>query len=148
MIFFYAITNPVIAPTGLGSGSGAEIIGRLLARIFAASLAIGAIAFLLYLVYGAFRWLTAGDDKTQLQTARGTMTQALIGLTILASIFAIARIVGILLGIENFPDVINWPTITGGSSCLGGGADCTSDPTVCCNSCIYTGSPVTGSYCN
>ena len=98
-------------PANLGEDTGENIIARLLARFFAAALATGAIAFLIYLVYGAFRWLTAGDDKTQLTAARSTMTQALIGLTILASIFAIARILSILLGLGEFPDAITWPTI-------------------------------------
>lgn len=109
------ITNPAL-PTSLGNDAGENIIARLLARFFGASLAIGSLAFLLYLVYGAFRWLTAGDDKGQLQTARNTMTQAFIGLTIMASIFAIAHILGILLGLDcpggSFPDVICWPQVT------------------------------------
>ena len=87
------IINPVIGVLGLGgTAEGQNTIGRLLARVFSAALAIGAIAFLLYLVLGAFRWLTAGDNKGQLEAARSTIFQALIGLIILASIFAIARI--------------------------------------------------------
>ena len=116
-VFAAEIFNPAL-PTPLGSGGntqGPNIVGALMARFFAAGLAIGAIAFLMYLVYGAFRWLTSGEDKAQLQAAKNTMTQALIGLTILASIFAIARVVGALLGLNcggaSFPDVICWPTV-------------------------------------
>ncbi len=97
-------------PTG-----GENIIGRLLARVFSAALAAGAIGFLLYLVFGAFRWLTAGDNKGQVESARSTITQALIGIVLLASIFAIGRIVGTLLGLQcnglSFPDVICWPEV-------------------------------------
>ena len=110
------IINPVIGALGLGgTAEGQNTIGRLLARVFSAGLAVGAIAFLLYLFYGAFRWLIAGDNKGQLEAARSTIFQALIGLTILASIFAIARIVGLILGLEcegqRFPDVICWPQV-------------------------------------
>lgn len=109
------IINPAL-PDILGSGCTAEssnIVARLLARFFATALAVGAVAFLLYLVYGAFRWLTGGADKANLEAAKATMTQALIGIILLASVFAVARIVGTLLGLgcegEDFPDVICFP---------------------------------------
>lgn len=120
-VYAQPIVNPALTTELGGDPDGEAVVGRLLARFFSSALAVAAILFLLYLVYGAFKWLTAGADKAQLQAAQGTMTQALIGLTILASVFAAARIVGTLLGLEcpagKFPDVICWPGInapTGG----------------------------------
>ena len=120
------IINPAVTVELGGDPDGEAVVGRLLARFFSSALAVAAILFLLYLVSGAYKWLTSGADKAQLQAAQGTMTQALIGLTILASIFAAARIVGILLGLScpagNFPDVICWPGIPTAATPTGGGA--------------------------
>lgn len=107
------ICNPALSASIGCDPQGENILARALARYFAAFLALGAIAFLIYLVYGAFRWLTAGENKGQLDAAKSTITQSLIGLTILASVFAIATIIGRILGLgDNFPTNINLPIPT------------------------------------
>lgn len=119
-VFANPIHNPAIDPL-FGTGGGddgtgsAPIVARLLARTFSAMLAAGTLLFLGYLVYGAFRWLTAGGDKAAVAAARGTITEALIGLTVLASVFAIANLVAPILGLSGgacqFPQQICWPTL-------------------------------------
>lgn len=108
------ITNPVIAPeindVGEIGGGAATAIAILLARFFSAALAIGSIMLLIYLVISAFRWLTARDTGT-VDTARQGIFNAIIGMIILASVFAIARLVGMILGIQGFPDTIPWPSL-------------------------------------
>lgn len=113
------IHNPSVDPllgSNIGnSGSGANtVVATLLARFFSAMLAAGTMAFLAYLVYGAFKWLTAGGDKGAVASARGTITEAIIGLTILASVFAIANLIAPILGLArpgcSFPQQICWPT--------------------------------------
>src|SRR5690242_10589732 len=52
-----------------------------------AILTVGTIAALGYLLYGAFNWLSAGGEKAKVETGKSMMTQAIIGLVVLASVF-------------------------------------------------------------
>ena len=61
---------------------------------------IAVLAVLVYMIWGAFSWITSGGDKEKIKAARGMITNALIGLEILALAFIIARVVGAVLGID------------------------------------------------
>lgn len=80
-----------------------------LTRIFGAILAVSALLVLIYLVWGAISWITSNGDSSKVQKARDQMTQAIIGLIVLAASTAIFMLVQNALGIE----VLN---ITGGTT--------------------------------
>lgn len=80
-----------------------------LTRIFGAILAVSALLVLIYLVWGAISWITSNGDSSKVQKARDQMTQAIIGLIVLAASTAIFMLVQNALGIE----VLN---ITGGTA--------------------------------
>jgi hypothetical protein len=61
---------------------------------------VAALLVLFYLIIGAFRWITAGGDKENTGKARTIITNALIGMAILALAFLIVNVVGGLLGID------------------------------------------------
>lgn len=111
------ITNPVIdgaLGTGGNTGRGAaDIIAILMARGFTAALGVGSIIMMVYFVISSFRWLTAKDSNT-VQEARQGIINAIVGMAVLASVFAIANFVAPLLGLSNsgcqFPQQICWPT--------------------------------------
>lgn len=73
---------------------------------------IAAIAVLFMLVIGAFQWITSGGDKEAVQKARSRITNALIGLAILAFALFITVLVGEILNI-NILNQPNIPTIIG-----------------------------------
>lgn len=62
------------------STSPSTILTNALSIIFA----IGALAVLFFLIWGAFNWITSGGDKEKVAGARKTISNALIGLAILA----------------------------------------------------------------
>lgn len=111
------ITNPAINPqlgTGGNTGAGAaNIIAIFIARGFTAALGIGSIIMLVYFVISSFRWLTA-KDANSVNEARQGLINAIIGMAVLASVFAIANFIAPLLGLSNdtckFPQQICWPT--------------------------------------
>jgi hypothetical protein len=116
-VYAQPICNPAIpaqigcVPSADPAESGpasAAIVAIFIARFLAAALSIGAIAFLLYLVWGAYKWLTSGGDQKQLAMARSHISQAIVGLLILASIFAITNIITPLLGLDFLTP--SWPT--------------------------------------
>jgi hypothetical protein len=83
-----------------------------------AILTAGTLGALLYLALGAFKWLTAGGEKGKVEEGRNMMTQAIIGLVILASIFVIYQLVLNFLGLGDRFGLGTTGT-TGGSAGVG-----------------------------
>lgn len=75
-------------------------IGRLIEVAADFVLMIGTLALLVMLFMGGFNWITAGGDKSKIEAARDRMTQAVIGIVILASVFAIYQIILNFFGLQ------------------------------------------------
>lgn len=96
------LTNPVLPPN-LGSGSnqqGATIIGMLVSNIGGLFFIFAFFLTFLYLLTGGIGWLTSGGDKSKLETARDKITNALVGLVIVAAAYAIFALVGQFFGLD------------------------------------------------
>lgn len=52
------------------------------------------------LLLGAITWIGSGGDKAAIEGARGRITQALIGIVVLFSVFAIIKLIEGLFGIK------------------------------------------------
>lgn len=76
--------------------------GAFLSQLIVAIFAIAVLLVLLYLIWGAIQWITSGGDKGKVETARNRMTQSVIGLLVLASVFVIMAILQSFLGYELF----------------------------------------------
>lgn len=74
-------------------------LGTVLRGTLAISLILAGFAFTGYLVWKAIAWITAGGDKNQLALARTGITNAAIGLTLVAVAWAIYILVVYLLGL-------------------------------------------------
>ncbi|OGD78444.1 hypothetical protein A2368_01575 [Candidatus Collierbacteria bacterium RIFOXYB1_FULL_49_13] len=68
-------------------------LGSLVMQIVTAAIVIGAIGMILYFLVGGMNWLTAGGDKVKVETAQKTITQAIIGFVVIASAYAIFRLI-------------------------------------------------------
>lgn len=106
---FFAITNPGINPK-VGTGEGNVIIGDLISRLIKIALILGVLVCFLYLMLGGFQWMTSGGEKEGVQTAKQKITQAIVGLAILASAWAIIVLIGKFLGIQLLGGPIKLPT--------------------------------------
>ncbi len=85
---------------GFKSGTAANNFGNLVAGIMNVVMALSLLLVLLYLVWGAIEWITAGGEKGKIETARNKITNAMIGIIILSGILAIFKFVQYLLGVE------------------------------------------------
>lgn len=79
---------------------GINSISRLIEIGAGAVLTIGGLAFLVYLLMGGFNWITAGGDKAKVEHAREMITQGIIGIAILASVFAVYGVIIRFLGLK------------------------------------------------
>ena len=123
------IYNPVLGP--LGNLSGAEFFGRLISALISFGFVIGGIVFVFVFILGAIQWITSGGDKMRMEQARSKIFNALVGIIILFSFFAILNVVECFFGIglrrlEVGPFNIS---LTGGLNCSGGAAP--TPPGIC-----------------
>jgi|GEM_PF-3287780 len=106
------INNPALNPI-VGSGQGETIIAKLLAAIINIFFITGSVAVLIYFLMGGLAWITSEGDKSKLEIAKTRLTSAAFGIIVIASTYAVLKILGAVLGIDFFKDlIIKWPTIT------------------------------------
>lgn len=82
------IQNNFLSPSikNLSPGEGlAFYIGQLWKTLSI----VGGLAFLIYFLLGGLNWLTAGGDKTKVESAQKHITNAIIGLAIILVSYAI-----------------------------------------------------------
>ncbi len=109
---------------GLGGGADLpQLIGRII-NIFLGTLGI---IFLGLMLYAGYLWMTAGGDEKKIEQAKGYIKNAIIGLVIIASAFAItAYILNSLAGVTGFGGIQGGPSggvggLVGSSGSLGNG---------------------------
>lgn len=90
------ITNPAL-PENLGgdpvaAASGATFTGYIV-TIWQALIFVGALLVLLFFIWGAIEWISAGGDQSKIGKARDKMTQAVIGMILLVGTFAIVGLI-------------------------------------------------------
>ncbi len=98
------ITNPAIGTWGEDpdkAQSGATFT-TIIVHFWDVVIQVGALAVLLYFIWGAIEWVTSGGEKGKLETARNRMLHAAIGLLILVSAFVIINFVNFLLFGDQF----------------------------------------------
>lgn len=101
------LRNPVL-PEFLGGGSnpdyttGGTVVGSLVGAVVGGFIIFSFIFALFFLLVGGISWITSGGDKAQLESARNKITHAMIGLIIVACVWAIMMLVGKFIGID-FP---------------------------------------------
>lgn len=81
----------------------------LIANVIKAVVSLGAVALFVMLLVGGFNFLFAAGDQKKLESARGTVTQAIIGIVIMTVAFLIIRTIQIFTGVNvteiTFPEV-------------------------------------------
>ncbi len=109
------LTNPVIPPI-IGAGgveNGGTALGLLLGNIIGGMMIVAFVLAMIFILTGAFHWITSGGDKANLEAARNKIIHSIVGLIVLASVWAITTIVSQFLGIS-FPN-LKIPSIPSGS---------------------------------
>jgi hypothetical protein len=108
-----AIRNPIIneaegtlTETASGGVLASPLAG-IIVRLWRTMVILGGLLVLIFLIWGAFDWLSSGGNEKKLEGAKTKMTNAVIGLVILAASWAA---VGILSYVTGF-DLLNiiWP---------------------------------------
>ena len=79
---------------------GVKDIPTLLSAIFTSAVVLAVILVFFMLVQGGYGYLMAGGDKAKVEEARTRMSNALIGLTIVAASFVTITLIGRFFGVD------------------------------------------------
>lgn len=97
------ITNPVLGPNWQNLVSaptgGSSFISLLIPKLITMLLVAGVIIFFFIFIWGGIQWITAGGDKNAVGDARGRLSNALVGLLIMFSAFAVIMLIETFFGI-------------------------------------------------
>lgn len=75
-------------------------LAQLIAVLWKTAFLIGGIVTLVYIFLGGLTWVTASGDKANSEKARSMITDAVIGLVILAGSFALIKFIDSILGTD------------------------------------------------
>lgn len=114
---FAVVETITISESQPGGVAANTSTGNLIASALQIVSIIAVLAVLIFLVWGAFDWITSGGDKEKIAGARKKMTNAIIGLFLLALSAFIATLAGEIVGINPFSvgdlPILGQPTAPG-----------------------------------
>ena len=100
---FYQFTIPITRElNNLANQQGFSIItniGHYTSSIVGLFLTVAGIAAFIYFVWGGLQWIMSGSDKTKVEEARTRLTNAIIGLGIVAVSWAIFLLLDFFFGL-------------------------------------------------
>lgn len=77
--------------------TGVEVV---IARILQLATTVAGLVAFLYLIWGGFLWLTAGDDDQKISQAKNTITYAFVGLLMLVGSLIVIKAIEEVTGVE------------------------------------------------
>ncbi len=93
------ITNPALG-SELNKNTGLSFVQQLIPSLIGLAFVAGALLFFFMLLVGAIQWITSGGDKASIEAARGRLGQALIGIVILFSVYALIKLIENFFGVS------------------------------------------------
>ncbi len=97
--------SPVLAKVDIGDTFGfgdIKDLGSGTNYLVAPTFSVAAAAVVVYFIWGAFKYLTSGGEKEQLQEAQKMITHAIIGFVLLMATFLIIQfLLASLFGIKD-----------------------------------------------
>lgn len=97
----FQITNPALSPALnniLSNSNPSLFFETLIPVLVGLALVIGVLIFLTMFLISGTMWIMSGDDKAKVQQAKERTTNAILGLVILFSTFAVLQALQVILG--------------------------------------------------
>jgi hypothetical protein len=80
--------------------TGVSFVQGLIPALVNLCFIAGSVFFLFNAIMGGIKWTSAGGDKGHLEAARTQVTNAIIGIAVLFSLYAITTLVGNFFGVN------------------------------------------------
>ncbi len=75
-------------------------LAPLIENVIRAVVSLGAVALFVMLLVGGFNFLFSGGDQKKLEAARGTVTQAIVGIVVMTVAFLIIKTISVFTGVD------------------------------------------------
>jgi hypothetical protein len=85
-----------------------QSLQTLFTNVISVIVALAAVALFIMFVLSGFSFLFSGGDPKKLEQARGTLTNAIIGLVVIVAAYLILRLIGVFSG---YTDVTKFTVI-------------------------------------
>lgn len=82
--------------------TGFDDLGSFLRVLLTLAFFVAGLAMFFNVVIGGIQWINAGGDPKALTSARGRITNSIIGLVIVVAAFSITLIIGSVFGLSIF----------------------------------------------
>lgn len=93
--------NPTLSgQSSTGPGYGLSFVSNFIPAAIGLAFLAGSVLFFGILLAGAIQWTSSGGDKSALEGARGKVTNAIIGIAILFSVYAVVNLIEHFFGIR------------------------------------------------
>lgn len=76
-----------------GYTTGVTDLPTLIGRLIGLALSLLGVLLVVYILYGGFTWMTAGGDEKKVAEAKGMIKNAVIGIVVIVSAYAISTFV-------------------------------------------------------
>ncbi len=73
----------------------------IFSNVVGAAIGLAGIALFIMLIIGGFKYLTAGGEPPRIESARKTLTYAILGIVFIALSFLFLRFIGVFTGVED-----------------------------------------------
>ena len=77
-----------------GNGIGLRCVEGVIFRLLDGIIVLVGLGLFIGLIMGGFKYLTAGGDEKAIQSARGSLTSAVVGFLIAVSVYFLLKVVG------------------------------------------------------
>jgi cbb3-type cytochrome oxidase subunit 3 len=95
------VGNLAVDPSFFGQQTdGVAVISNFIQQMVTLLFVVGFLAFFFMFLLGGIRWITSGGDKGQVESARSQIVQAITGLVVLVSVYAVAKLLQSIFGIN------------------------------------------------
>ncbi|MCL5411815.1 MAG: pilin [Patescibacteria group bacterium] len=88
-------TVSITSPTGLKQNQIGDIVSEFIPIIFA----LAGIVLLVYLIIGGFKFITSGGDQKALQSAKNTISNAVLGFILVFVSFWLLQIISTIFNV-------------------------------------------------
>lgn len=93
------VKNPILGNT-LNSLDGQGFLSQFIPKAIGLLFVFGSLAFFFMFIWGAISWILSGGDKAHIESAKGKITNALIGFVLMIASFAVAKLIEAFFGID------------------------------------------------
>lgn len=77
-----------------------ERLAVILSNVIGFLTIVAGLWFMIQFILGAVSWISAGGDKGKTTQAKDKLTESVIGLAIVVGAYAIAGLIGVILGLD------------------------------------------------